>query len=121
MGARKHNPTTITTVGAGRFPSSFISECEADRCASFAIALSRLTHWPVEAIELVDELPVPYRFLCSDNAGEWSFDVTGVFRGARVTDLVRRVTKEALDELTKKAFSYSIDQTLKSSQRCPVK
>jgi hypothetical protein len=91
MGASKHNPTTITTVGAGRFSSRFISECEADRCASFAIALSRLTHWPVEVIELVDELHVPYRFLCSDGAGEWSFDVTGVFRGERITDLVRRV------------------------------
>jgi len=91
MGASKHNPTTITTVGAGRFSSSFISECEADRCASFAIALSRLTNWPVEVIELVEEPHVPYRFLCSDNAGEWSFDVTGVLRGERVTELVRRV------------------------------
>src|SRR4051812_30611017 len=91
MGASKKNPTTITTRGAGRFAAEFLALCEEDGGLSFAVALSRLTHWPVAALAVDATDTRVYRLWCEDDLGTWCFDVTGILSASARDELTERI------------------------------
>jgi hypothetical protein len=96
MGASKRNPTTITTQGAGRFSAEFISFCEAEGCLSFAIALSKITNWPILGLVLAKDDAVVHRLWCEDDASEWCFDVRGILGPSRWQTLIAHVLQTRL-------------------------
>ncbi|KAA0686173.1 hypothetical protein DS837_10765 [Azospirillum brasilense] len=77
--ASKWNPTVITTRGAGRIDSTSVAACEADGGLHFAVALSRLTQWPIQAVEAADQRGRPLHFCCEDDTSDWVFDAAGIF------------------------------------------
>lgn len=87
MGASKRNVVALTASGPGRFPADFIQECEAEGCVHFALAMARLTGWPVLAVEGTERLKPDIeetetvqvrRLVCADDRLNL-FDPTGIF------------------------------------------
>lgn len=85
MGASRNNPTSITTQGKGRFPKDFVSYCETTKCAEWAVALERITGWPVHLIEIANS---PLRAYCEDD-GRWCFDIKGMMTPLRHGDVIK--------------------------------
>lgn len=87
MGASKRNLVALTTTGPGRFSADFVQECEAEGCLHFALAMARLTGWPVLAVEGTDRVKpdieetdtVQVRRLVCANDRLNLFDPTGIF------------------------------------------
>jgi hypothetical protein len=87
MGASKRNPTSLSTTGPARFSPDFISRCEHYGCQHFAAAMSRITRWPLHAVEQApganamrvekDKTIIVHRFVAMDDIGT-AFDVTGI-------------------------------------------
>lgn len=84
MGAAKNNPTTITTVGRGRFSPEQVRQWEVDRCVAFAVAIERLRGWPVHTTNIGDEV---VRFQAED-ASNRIYDPRGIFTTDRFDDNV---------------------------------
>jgi hypothetical protein len=92
MGASKRNPTSMTTTGPARFPAGFIARCEQNGCLHFAVAMSRITRWPLHAVEQAPNSFAPqvekgvtitvHRLVAMDDIGT-AFDVTGIQPVAR--------------------------------------
>ncbi len=79
MGAARINPTTITTVGRGRFSPEQVRQWEVDRCVAFAVAIERLRGWPVHTTHIGGQV---VRFQAED-ASDWIYDPLGIFTAAR--------------------------------------